>query len=175
MRMIALKHWSVALIAVPFVGCIQLSSYRYLSFEEAPGVKVVSIAPIEAENVAFESKIPVKYSLERQGYSILITLNTQEYLPNATIEVSSSSAYRLVPRPWRGAREGRERPCGSYDELVPSGESFVFSWVICRNDAGPEEMVVAFDVIEVPSGVIHPEVIPFRLKQGGFFWLKDDL
>lgn len=157
------------------MGCLpQVSQYRYLSFEEVPGVKVESVAPIEVKNLVFRSRIPVEYSLVREGYTLRIRIDPRSYVPNAAIELADSPGVRLVPRPSRGARVNRPRPCGSYDDISTSGDRFAFSWVICGDDANPEELVVAFDVVGENVGV-EEEDLQFKLRSDGVLWLHDSL
>jgi hypothetical protein len=156
-------------------GCIpHVSRYRYLSFEELQGVNVESVAPIEVENLVFGSVIPVEYSLVREGYTLRMSVDPRSYFPNATVELTDASDVRLVPRPSRGASANRPRPCGSYDEIAISGDSFVFSWVICGVDADPDELVVAFDVVGGNLGV-REEALQFMLRSDGIYWLRDSL
>jgi len=164
---------ALASVAALTTGC-QVSRYRYLSFEAQPDVDVQSVAPVEVENLVFGSTIPVEYSLGRDGYALRISIDPKSYFPNAAVELADSPGVQLVPRPARGASSSRPRPCGSYDDIAASGKGFEFSWVICGNDASPEELVVAFDVIGEDFG-IKEESLHFTLRSGGVYWLRDSL
>jgi hypothetical protein len=172
-RKTALVVLGVALVST--TGCLPHTyRYRYLSFEDVPGVVVESVAPIEVENLVFGSTIPVEYSLAREGYTLLLSVDASSYSPNATVELRDSPGVRLVPRPSRGARADRPRPCGSYDDIAASGERFEFSWVICGDNASQEEHVVAFDVVDKDFGV-KEEAVQFTLRSDGVYWLRDSL
>lgn len=166
---------ALAVALVSTMGCLpHVSRYRYLSFEEMPGVRVESVAPVEVENLVFGSTIPVEYSLVREGYTLRMSIDPRSYFPNARIELVDSPGVRLVPRPSRGARANRPRPCGSYDDIATSGDRFEFSWVICGDDANPEELVIAFDVVGENLGV-KEEDLQFTLRRDGVYWLRDSL
>jgi len=157
------------------VGCLpQVSRYRYLSFENLPGSHIESTAAVEVENLVFGSTIPVEYLLVRKGYKLRVSINPRSYFPNARIALVDSPGIRLVPRPARGARTDRPRPCGSYDAGEKPGYSFEFSWVICGDKANPEELVVAFDVLGDNLG-IEKEALRFALVKDGVYWLRDSL
>ena len=135
---------------------------------------VQSVAPVEVENLVFSSTIPVEYSLERDAYALRISINPKSYFPNAAVELADSPGVQLVPRPARGASSIRPRPCGSYDDIAASGKSFVFTWVICGEDASPEELIIAFDVVGEELG-ISEESLHFTLRSDGVYWLRDGL
>jgi len=164
---------ALVLALLSATGC-QISRYRYLSFDKVPGADVESVAPIEVENLVFGSTIPVEYSVARDDYTLHISIDPRSYFPNATIEVADSPGVRLVPRPSRGADTDRPRPCGSYDRITASGATFEFSWVICGEDASPEELVVGFDVVGENLGV-KEEALQFELRSDGLYWLPDSL
>lgn len=156
-------------------GCLpQVSRYRYLSFEDLPGVEVEQVAPIDVKNLVLGSTIPVEYSIAREGYRLQISIDPHSYIPNVTIALADSPGVRLVPRPGRGAGADRPRPCGSYDAIAPSGRSFEFTWVICGEDATPEERVVSFDVVGKDLGV-KEETLQFTMRSDGVYWLRDSL
>ena len=164
---------ALVLALVSAMGC-HVSRYRYLSFDEVPGVDVESVAPVEVENLVFGSTIPVEYSLARDGYTLRISIDPRSYFPNATIQLAGSPGVRLVPRPSRGADLDRPRPCGSYDGIAASGETFEFSWVICGENASPGELVVGFDVVGENFGT-REEALQFELRSDGIYWLRDSL
>ena len=169
---VVLLALAVALISA--IGCVQVSRYRYLSFEDVPGADVESVAPIDVDNLVFGSTVPVEYSLAREGYALRLSIDPHSYFPNATVELADSQGVRLVPRPWRGARADRAAPCGSYDAIADSGEGFEFSWVVCGDNANQEERVVSFDVVGDDLGV-KEENVPFTLRSDGVYWLRDSL
>ena len=174
-RTVALALVVLAIALVSVSGCVPyVARYRYLSFEQIPVVKVESVAPMDVKNLVFGSKIPIEYSLPRKGYSLRVSIDPRSYFPNATIALADSPGVRLVPRPSRGARTDRPRPCGSYDHIAPSGDTFEFSWVTCGEDANPEELVVAFDVVGRELGV-KEEDLRFALRSHGVYWLRDSL
>jgi hypothetical protein len=167
--------FALAIALASVIGCApQVSRYRYLSFEETPGSKIDSVAPVEVEDLVFGSTIPVEYSIERKDYTLRIVIDPNSYAPNAIIAPEDSPGVRLVPRPERGARADRPRPCGSYDELAGASAGFAFSWVTCGEDASPEEFVVAFDVVGERFGRVE-EALRFRLERDGILWLPDAL
>lgn len=170
---VVLLALAVALMSA--TGCLpHVSRYQYLSFENVPGADVESVAPIDVENLVFGSTIPVEYSLAREGYTLRLSIDPRSYFPNATVELADSPGVHLVPRPSRGARADRPRPCGSYDDIAESGERFEFSWVICGDNTNQEERVVAFDVVGDNWGV-KEENLPFTLRSDGVYWLPDSL
>lgn len=166
---------ALSIVAAATVGCVpQVSRFRYLSFEEVPGISVESVAPVELENLVSGPTIPIRYSLVRENYKLLINIDAHSYLPNATIELANSNGYRLVTRPLRGMRIDRPTPCGSYNGISASGDRFEFSWIICGDTANPGELVVAFDVV-AKGGEVMEEAIPFTLRKDGVYWLRDSL
>jgi hypothetical protein len=152
----------------------QMSRYRYLSFEETVGASVESTESVELDGLILGATIPTRYVFERDDYTIRVRVDSRSHDPNATISLVDSPMFRLVPRPGRGVRAGRPRPCGSYDEIASSGKSFVFSWVICGEDALDTELSVAFDVVD-EHGSIAEENLQFELRSDGFLLLRDNL
>ena len=160
----------VTLLVLMAACAPRLLPYRYLSFEDTPEVNVDTVAAVEVERLLFGPSIPVRYSIERGSYSLRIEISPRYALPHATVRVEESNGLRLKPRPWRGTRTDRERPCGYIDDLSPV--AFRFRWPLCGEKADPGEFVIAFDVLN-ESGETFEEDLPFELKTAGKIWFID--
>lgn len=148
---------------------------RYLSFEKVDGITVESRAEPELENLMLASKIPVAYSLERPGYSLVVEIERTSFRPRARFSVRGGHDLRLVARPRLAMRPGRAAPCGGYDEVANGAKKLLFSWSICGDDAAPSEYVVAFDVVDATGVIVREERLPFELKRDGIYWATDSL
>ena len=68
----------------------------------------------------------------------------------------------------RRARQSRTR----YGRIKTSAR-FTFVWIVC-NKADPEELVIAFDVVD-ESGAAIRENLRFELKYEGFYFVRHSL
>ena len=148
---------------------------RYLSFENVDGITVESRAEPELEDLMLASEIPVGYSLQRPGYSLILEIERNSFRPRARIGLRGGSGLRLVARPRFAMRPGRAAPCGGYDQVSNAGQELLFSWSRCGDDAAASEFVVAFDVLDGTGTVVGEERLPFELKRDGIYWANDSL
>jgi hypothetical protein len=136
---------------------------------------VESRAAFDVENLYLSSEVPAQYLLERERYRVKIAIDLTSYDPQAVIEVQGAGEVVVAFRPEPFVRAGRARPCGSYDAFKGDRQRFMFSWVICGEDADASEFVVAFDIFDEMGSLVGEERIPFELKRNGVFWASDSL
>ena len=157
-------------------GCVPRPyRLRYMSFEKVDKIVVESRTRLGVENLMLGSSVPVDYVLKRERYQVRIRIDRKSYAPVAMIELQDAQNLRIAVRPEIGARPGRGRPCASFDEFPGRPEKFMFSWVICGDDAGAQEFIVAFDVVDGKGAVVAEERLPFELKRDGVYWATDSL
>ena len=162
-------------VALPLgTGCAGVSTaeFFYISFEETPEANIEAVASPEIKYLIGEEEIPVEYSLRRDEYTIRLNVDHRKFAPNVTIHLLGPTGAQLIPQPSRGARAGRPRPCGSYEELPISETALRFTWVICGRRADLEEFVVAFDVVGIDDAA-RSEILPFALKTTGMYVAPD--
>ena len=182
MRSLATKYLAMFALLALSAGCGQFYPYEYMSLEETPGAVVRSKARAEFEGLFFGPTIPVEYSIEREGYDLRILIDERTPATNATVELVNPLGRKLVPRMRRGMRIGRARPCGSFaasdytrtrHDRIRTPARFTFLWITCR-EADPEELVIAFDVVD-ESGAATKENLRFELRHEGSYFLRHSL
>ena len=67
---------------------------------------------------------------------------------------------------------GRAHQWGTYSGTAPT-EKLRFDWTLCETNVDPEEMVVAFDVVESDGTVVGKEDPPFHFVDNGFYFPPD--
>jgi hypothetical protein len=149
---------------------------EYLSFEKVNGIHVESKELAKVQKQITSVRVPVRYRLVRDGYSVLIRIDSRSYFPIASFQLESVAGLRIVLQPEYGKQANRAGTCGSFDQVSEDGTGFEYSWVICdEKTAAPQEMTVAFDVIDAGGALVSEERIPFEIKSAGLYWAIDSV
>jgi hypothetical protein len=147
-------------------------SYYYISLEDLPDAEVRQVAlPRLGSPLLGDKPMPIKYAIQRKGYTITTTINPAVFGPRMTVVAADSTGKPLIltPRPDRVPNTRNTRPCGTYD-VRSEGRVFEYAWVICLATEGEEERVISFDVAELASGaVIGEEALRFALIRNGLY------
>lgn len=169
-----MSGWLVVASCIMLTSCGEprIFRYRYISLAQMPGIEVVQMAPVKLENLISGPTIPIEYLLSREQYSLRIKIDPKSYVTGATVKLSNSPDFRLVPQPRRGARPERPQSCGAYDPITPTADQFEFVWNKCSELVDQSEKVIAFDVVG-RDRVIYPETLAFDLEKDGFYWILE--
>ena len=151
-----------------------VSTYRYISLEDIPGIRVEAMGEAELENLYFHSEMPVRYSLERKSYYISFHVNKESYFPSLTIVVSSADdggPLKLEHQRYRKAKVSQSSCGPSFYRNADQLSRLGFGWSEC--DELKQQQIISFDVLSADGEIIGQEDIPFELKSNGFYYVVD--
>jgi hypothetical protein len=154
----------VAFLVMSTGGCAPyIHVYRYPSFQAIENVAVTKWTDDAPGTVVLSKEIPVAYALDRQQYTILISLAKEAFAPVVYVAArgAGGEAYLLEgdsmqlvqgvsgARPWQA------------NEM---GVTNVFRFLPPR----PYDAPLRFRIIDSAGQVIAEELLPFELKKAGY-------
>ena len=179
-----MKRWTLLRLLLWVLGLASLASslacaeslrYRYVSIENVPGINTTKIGASDLRHPhLLGGEFPIEYELRRPSYRLVFWIATDRFAPHIWIRptVEPAQALLLKPRPDLLPPTTRARPCGTYS-TPRATEELRFDWVICGVDASPEEMSIAFDVVDTHGEVRGQEVLRFQIHESGFYFPPD--
>ena len=159
----------------PTAGCAEPMRYRYISLKEVAGIETTKDEEPDLKHFhLLEGPFPTGYTLKRPAYQLVFRVDTGRFAPHIWIAATAGAGAPLSLKPRSDSLpiSGRSRPCGTYSTSQPTDE-LRFDWVICGTDATPDEMTIAFDVIDANGSVLGEEALPFKLEANGFYFPPD--
>jgi len=156
-------------------GCAEPMRYRYISLKDVTGIETTKEEEPELKHFhLLEGAFPTGYTLKQPAYQLAFRVDTERFAPHIWIKATTGAGAPLFlkPRSDRLPKSERARPCGTYSTSQPTDERR-FDWVICGTDAAPEEMKIAFDVVDADGSVLGEEALPFKLEANGFYFPPD--
>jgi hypothetical protein len=149
--------------------------YRYVSLKDVAEIETTKEEEPDLKHFhLLEGAFPTGYTLKQPAYQLAFRVDTERFAPHIWIKATTGAGapLSLKPRSDRLPKSERARPCGTYSTSQPTDE-LRFDWVICGTDAAPEEMMIAFDVVDADGSVLGEEALPFKLEANGFYFPPD--
>ena len=178
-RLLLSRYLACLLVAstllISTAGCAEPMRYRYVSLKNVAGIETTREEKPDLKHFhLLERAFPTGYTLKQPAYQLAFRVDTDRFAPHIWIKATTGAGatLSLKSRSDRLPKSGRARPCGTYSTSQPTDE-LRFDWVICGTDAAPEEMVIAFDVVDADGSVLGEETLPFNLENNGFYFPPD--
>ena len=148
--------------------------YYYISLENLEEANILKQKTIDLEGLEMISPIPVEYEIERNTYTLILTIIEKSYFPNFEINVVGKGKCKLVHRRDPNITGKMGEICASFEQDPRNPSILIFAWSpTCRFDS--IDNVIPFDVFDENGLLLGSEDIPFILKKGGKYRVLDAL
>jgi hypothetical protein len=165
------------------LGCVallcacapQVEPFRFVELEQASGPRLEYSGPLEQPEIWFAGDIPLRYSLDRDRYRLLIINDAPSVLPGLTVALAPESepGLKLVPAPAGQQSSPDGNVCASY-YVLPAGVEMEFGWAADCTGEGYRRQI-EFHIANAQGELIGREQLGFRLRRRGWYLLRDDL
>ena len=143
--------------------------YRYISLEDYPDARVVErTQPTPGEHRFFVGEIPVRYEIEREGYTLTFVIHPNNWHPGIGLTI----------RPFPDRRIHAERypaPCTEWTVQDDAGWLGYAIYPLCfeGDPWNKVEKRLRFQVVDPDGNVVAEEDIPYTIERDGFFMYMD--
>lgn len=148
-------------------------TYRYISLEGYPDARVVQHAQATpGKHRFFVGEIPVRYEIERDGYTLVLEIDPRQWGPTIDLSVRPYPEYRIG---FPSDAERRPGPCVEWvtSDRIPG--RWLYRFRHC-GDSAPWEGLdkhLRFQVLDADGNVVADEDAPYTIKRDGFFVYTD--
>ncbi|MBU2628297.1 MAG: hypothetical protein KKE61_06760 [Proteobacteria bacterium] len=156
------------------VGCApSFHRYEYISLESIDNINVIKRTKIKLKDLFLNKTIPVQYSLARNLYTLNFEIPSNTYATSLIISIKSNKMgnnFSITDQDFR------KNPCASYQKNSVEAKKLEVAWVECRKERRKKEpSIIEFKVFDKVGKLISEEVIPYKIKQNGFYYLIDGI
>ena len=181
--MVMRKFITFSIVCSLCAGCVPQSyDYEYISLDQIDGIEILEYGRPEFDQIRSDKDMPTKYRLNREGYTVILDLDTRSTHPAVFVSAESMLGSPLNIEPAYGS------DCGSFYDLPTSKPQGLetasrYEWAPAYHpecmDIPVKELssqqVIAFNVFNDSDTKLGEETLGFQLKTNGHFTQIDAL
>lgn len=154
-------------------GCVpKIEPVRYISLQGYPDAHVTERTQGTPEQPhLFVGEIPTRYQIDRQGYTLALTILPGHLSPKITIRIHSDPGHQLGLHP---LAEKSSASCVKWVQKRDKPDQLFFrSWCSQDHHSRTVDMHLRFEVIDQHGIAVANEVIPYTVEQNGYYGYID--